>query len=176
MQSLNKQIPTLTNNTMKQKLLSHFMYDADCRPVLCRHMQLRKTITRLSYTGSEYIRKSDLYSMILDHPLRDVLVQFTAVVVSNPKTSGLASFQGVSEEFPKGRIGRIHIFVADTNAVHWEGMECICRLFSLWSPGFFDQLEDLLVGDVMTVRGRLRIFQFNSTIRMNIIQRPGKCK
>ena len=105
---------------------------------------------------------------IENHPLRDVLVEFTAVVVSNPKTSGLASFQGVSEEFPKGRISRIHIFVADTAAISLgrDGMY-MQTVTSISLPSFFE-LEDLLVGDVVTLRGRLGFF--NSTAQLEVEQ------
>ena len=49
---------------------------------------------------------------ISNHPLRGELVRLTAIVVSNPKTSGLAAFN--PDETPS--IGRIHFFVTDTTA------------------------------------------------------------
>ncbi len=58
------------------------------------------------------------------HPLTGQLVEFTAVITSYPKSSGLAN---PDDDEPDGiidDIGRVHIFVTDTNAVAMgrEGM------------------------------------------------------
>lgn len=111
------------------------------------------------------------FDEIDNHPLTGELVEFTAVVVSNPKTSGLASFQGVSDDFPKGRISRIHIFVADTAAIT-EGRDGMyLQTVTSINLGSFFELEELLRGDVVTLRGTLGFF--NSTAQFEVEQVVG---
>ena len=95
---------------------------------------------------------------IENHPLTDELVEFTAVVVSNPKTSGLATFSGRSEQFPKGEISRIHIFFADTAAITDGRDGMYLQTVTSIGNSSFDELEELLRGDVVTLRGRLGFF------------------
>ena len=93
------------------------------------------------------------------HPLTGVLVEFDAVVISYPKNSGLATITGA------GVPGRIHVFVADVNAVS-EGLDGM--FIQIVVDGDRRQtLEALTVGDVIKAQGRLTFFnnvsQFNAT-------------
>jgi len=100
------------------------------------------------------------------HPLRDELVRFTAIVVSNPKTSGLASFN--STESPS--IGRIHVFVTDTTALNdpqgRDGMSM--QVVQGSNTDAFIDVENLNIGDVVTVTGRLTFFQDNPVAQFDI--------
>lgn len=89
-------------------------------------------------------------SQVNTHPLAGQLVRFTAVIVTYPKNSGLASFTAPSS------IGRIHTFVVDTNA-HHAGLDG--QYMQLVAPGAtLTVLEELTRGDIITVTGRLQFF------------------
>ena len=90
---------------------------------------------------------------ISDHPLTNIPVQFTAVLASYPKSSGLASFNEND-----GTIGRIHVFIADTNAVTLGRDGMYIQVVQPFGNPEFDQLEDLTRGDVITVIARLTFF------------------
>lgn len=89
------------------------------------------------------------------HPLGGVSVQLSAIVVSNPRTSGLASFNATA-----GTIGRIHVFVTDTTALNdpdgRDGMSM--QIVQGSSTAAFQAVENLNRGDVVTVTGRLTFF------------------
>ncbi|MCH8522926.1 MAG: chitobiase/beta-hexosaminidase C-terminal domain-containing protein [Balneolales bacterium] len=92
-----------------------------------------------------------------NHPLAGELVTFDAVVVSYPKNSGLASITN------EGLPGRIHVFVADVNAIE-EGRDGNYLQF-VHGGALRGVLQDYLPGDVIRVEGRLTFFnnvsQFN---------------
>lgn len=103
---------------------------------------------------------------IMEHPLAGTEVQFTAVVVSYPKSSGYASFTENTEDFPEegGSISRIHIFVVDTTALTQgkEGMYMQIVETGGASPGdddFAYFLEELQVGDIVNFIGRLTFYE-----------------
>jgi len=91
------------------------------------------------------------------HPLVGELVTFDAVVVSYPKNSGLASI--TSEGLP----GRIHVFVADVNAIE-AGRDGNYLQF-VHGGALRGVLQGYLPGDVIRVEGQLTFFntvsQFN---------------
>ena len=93
---------------------------------------------------------------IPNHPLAGELVQFTAIVVSNPRTSGLASYN--STETPP--IGRIHVFITDTTALNdadgRDGMSM--QIVQGSSTTAFAEVENLNRGDVVTLSGELTFF------------------
>lgn len=92
-------------------------------------------------------------------------VQYTGVIVSNPKSSGLASpttnAEGVTTD-----IGRVHVFITDTAAVTQgrEGMS-MQIVESDW-----ELLEPLNRGDIVTFVGRLTFF--NQTAQMTVDATP----
>ncbi len=94
------------------------------------------------------------------HPLADSLVTFTAVVVSNPRSSGLATY-----DTDDGTIGRVHVFVTDTTALNdpdgRDGMSIQIVESEL------ALIENLLRGGIYDFTGRLEFFgntaQFNMT-------------
>jgi len=93
---------------------------------------------------------------LLVYELQGESVEFTAVVLSDPFNSGLASWVGPPDNQP----GRVHVFVRDTNAVlmGYEGM----------STQLVDgsaAVVDLEVGDVYTFQGD--VSAFNGTIQVN---------
>ena len=93
------------------------------------------------------------------HPMVDSLVEFTAIVSSYPRNSGLASYDPEEDA-----IGRIHVFVIDTTA-HSEGRDGMATQLVVDGPGL-NTLENLERGDIITVRGELGFFgsvaQFNT--------------
>lgn len=106
-------------------------------------------------------------SQINSHPLANDTVRFTAVVISNPLNSGLASIVDVTT--PDGeelRVpGRIHVFVVDTTAASEgkDGMYMHIVRGSTVSGNFAPSYEALLtaqVGDIIQVTGRLTFFGF----------------
>lgn len=103
------------------------------------------TIKELNSYETELTNPSE----VADHPLSGVLVKFTAVVVSSPKNSGLASFNAAT-----GGISRIHVFVVDTAAARvgrdGQGMQIVETNFEL--------LENFNRGSVVEVVGRLGFF------------------
>lgn len=106
------------------------------------------------------------FSQINQHPLGvsgGTLVRFTAVVVSYPRNSGLASFTAATNS-----IGRIHTFVVDTNAATM-GMDGM--YIQIVDASRFELIEQLNRGDILTIEGRMSYFaqgtswgsQFNTT-------------
>jgi hypothetical protein len=90
-------------------------------------------------------------SQVNTHPLTGQLVKFTAVIISYPKNSGLASYTAASNS-----IGRIHTFVVDTNALA-QGLDG--QYMQLVAPGAtLTVLEELNRGDIITVEGQLTFF------------------
>jgi len=95
------------------------------------------------------------------HPLVDVNVTFTAVIMSYPKSSGNASFNEGT-----GAIGRIHVFVKDTSAVSmgWQGMSMqIVESTTAW-------VENLTRGDIVEFTGNLTFF--GDTGQFNVSEEP----
>ena len=96
---------------------------------------------------------------VQNHPLRDSIVEFTAMVSSYPRNSGLASYNAETDA-----IGRIHVFVIDTTA-YSQGRDGMGMQLVVDGPGL-NTLENLERGDIITVRGELTFFgnvaQFNT--------------
>ncbi|MFO8028834.1 MAG: T9SS type A sorting domain-containing protein [Cyclonatronaceae bacterium] len=94
-----------------------------------------------------------------EHPMVDSLVEFTAMVSSYPRNSGLASYDPEEDA-----IGRIHVFVIDTTA-YSQGRDGMGMQLVVDGPGL-NTLENLERGDIITVRGLLTFFgdvaQFNT--------------
>jgi hypothetical protein len=94
------------------------------------------------------------------HPLIGVEVSFTAVIVSNPKSSGLAGAFDSNEDGDNDSIGRIHVFVTDTSATQLgrDGMsiQIVESEFAL--------MEGFERGDVVDFIGSLGFFQATAQI------------
>ncbi len=101
----------------------------------------------------------ETFQDVQNHPMVDSLVEFTAMVSSYPRNSGLASFDAET-----GAIGRIHVFVIDTTA-YSQGRDGMGMQLVVDGPGL-NTLENLERGDIITVRGVLTFFgnvaQFNT--------------
>ncbi len=103
------------------------------------------------------IRDLNSYSQlnsITDIPnqaFKDSLVSFTAVIISYPKNSGLASYTQSTDG-----LGRIHVFVTDTSALNdpdgkiGMSMQVVATDYST--------LETLNRGDIIDVTGKLTFF------------------
>ena len=93
---------------------------------------------------------------IPNQPFAGELVRLTAVIVSNPRTSGLATYN--SDETPS--IGRIHVFVTDTTALNdpdgRDGMSM--QIVQGSGTPAFTAVEELNRGDVVTLVGELTFF------------------
>lgn len=106
-----------------------------------RDVQIRELNTYESLTAP---------SQINAHPLAGVLVKFTSVIVSYPRNSGLASYTAASNS-----IGRIHMFVVDTNAIS-NGLDG--QYMQVVDSQNMTLIEELNRGDIITVEGRLTYF------------------
>ncbi len=95
-----------------------------------------------------------------DHPMVDEQVEFEAIVVSNPRSSGLANFTEEEDDDEIG-IGRIHFFVVDRNALD-EGKEGMYMQIVAADVGEFEGLER---GDLVTFQGTHEFF--NATVQFN---------
>jgi len=91
-------------------------------------------------------------SVIPEHRLAGELVQFTAVITSYPRGSGLASFQSEA-----GTISRLHMFVMDTTAAS-EGKLGMAMQIVEDDIAIYSQLEQQTRGDILTFTGRLGFF------------------
>lgn len=88
-----------------------------------------------------------------DHPMVGEQVEFEAIVISSPRSSGLANF--TEEEDPdEVGIGRIHFFVVDRNALE-EGREGMYMQVVASDVGDFETLER---GDLVNMRGTHEFF------------------
>tara|TARA_Y100001935_G_scaffold253785_1_gene260902 strand:+ start:108745 stop:111978 length:3234 start_codon:yes stop_codon:yes gene_type:complete len=96
------------------------------------------------------------------HPLNGETKNFTAVVVSYPKSSGLATPTDNDGDGIIDVISRIHVFVTDTNAVSMgrEGMSI--QLVE----SDYTVLEGFTRGDVIDITGTLSFF--NSTAQVTV--------
>lgn len=94
---------------------------------------------------------------------KGVNVKFTAVITSNPKSSGLASPYDDDADGIVDRIGRMHVFVTDINAID-EGRDGMSMQLVSSDISF---LEDRQIGDVIEATGQLTFFnavaQFSAT-------------
>ncbi|MCH8568514.1 MAG: chitobiase/beta-hexosaminidase C-terminal domain-containing protein [Balneolales bacterium] len=116
--------------------------------------QQQVTIRELNTYDTPLLSQDDLPN----HPLRGVPVTFDAVVVSYPRSSGLASITDA------GVPGRIHVFVADVNSIT-DGLDGNSMQIVV-AGAQRETLEALGRGDVISVTGELTFFnnvgQFNA--------------
>ncbi len=101
-------------------------------------------------------------SVMSSHPLVGTNVQFTAVVVSYPQSSGLATPTDDNGDGVIDRISRIHVFVTDTAAVTEGRAGMSIQLVE----SDYTLLEGLVRGDVVTFTGALSFF--NATSQMTV--------
>ena len=92
--------------------------------------------------------------VIAGHPLAGEEVTFTAVVVSYPRSSGLATPTDDDSDGIIDRISRIHVFVTDTAAVSQGRAGMSIQLVE----SDYALLEGFTRGDVITVTGSLGFF------------------
>lgn len=99
---------------------------------------------------------------IAQHPLVGQEVTFTAVVVSNPRNSGLSSIN-----VENGMPYRIHVFVVDTLAIEYGIFGMGMQVVETSGTAAFDNLENAHPGDVLQFTGALTFFnnqaQFDPT-------------
>ncbi len=96
-----------------------------------------------------------------DHPLVDEAVEFTAIVLSNPRSSGLSNFEPEDAGDDGVEISRIHFFVIDTTA-YSQGKEGMYMHVVATDVAAFETLER---GDMVTMRGTHEFF--NNTVQFN---------
>lgn len=99
---------------------------------------------------------------IPNHPLVGVDVTFTAVVASNPTSSGLATFND------DGSIGRVHVFVIDTTALNDPNGRAGMAIQIVESE--LALVENLLRGGVYEFRGDLG--NFGNTMQFDLSEAP----
>ncbi|WP_421773498.1 lamin tail domain-containing protein [Gracilimonas sp.] len=107
-------------------------------------------------------------SGIESHPLHDSTRTFTAVIVSYPKSSGLANPGDSDGDGEIDEIGRVHVFVTDTHAVSMgrEGMSIqIVESFE-FGDNIVTAVEDFTRGDVVEFEATLS--SFLGTIQVDV--------
>ncbi len=104
-----------------------------------------------------------------NHPLTDSLVTFTAVITSFPKSSGLATPNDTDGDGFIDDIGRIHIFVTDTNAVAMgrEGMSIQIV------ENDYASIDQFTRGDVVTFDARLAFYNGTSQVGIESVDLVG---
>ncbi len=111
-------------------------------PFSIRELNRYREVTEFSVAG------------IQSHPLTGVLVEFTAVIVSYPKSSGLAN----PIDDPVGgeidAIGRIHVFVTDTGAVTRGRAGMSLQIVE----SDYTTIDQFTRGDVVTFTGDMGFF------------------
>ncbi len=100
------------------------------------------------------------------HPLAGQTVVYTGVVVSNPRSSGLATPSDTDNDNVIDDISRIHVFITDTAAVN-QGRDGMSIQIV---ESDFGLLSGLNRGDVVTFTGRLTFF--NATAQMTVDEAP----
>ncbi len=105
------------------------------------------------------------YDQISEHPLAGEQVRLTAIIVSNPRTSGLASFNSEA-----GTIGRIHVFMADTTALEEGNDGMYMQIVQGSGTSAFGSVENWDRGDVVTITGELTFFGQTGQFVVNEIE------
>lgn len=103
------------------------------------------------------------------HPLVGVEVQFTAVVVSYPRSSGLATARDTDEDGVVDEISRIHMFVTDTAAVREGRAGMSIQLI----VSDYELMDSFVIGDVVTFVGELTFFRTTSQISISSVDYIG---
>lgn len=99
---------------------------------------------------------------ISSHPLVGEVVTFTAVVVSYPRGSGLATPNDTDNDGVIDDIGRLHMFVTDTSAVSMGRAGMSMQIVE----SDYELVEGFTRGDVVTFTGDLGFF--NSTAQFAV--------
>ncbi len=101
-------------------------------------------------------------SVIAGHPMVGEEVTFTAVIVSYPGSSGLATPRDDNNDDVIDRISRIHVFVTDTSALSQGRAGMSIQLVE----SDYTLLSGFTRGDVVTIKGSLGFF--NSTAQVSV--------
>ncbi|MCR9131231.1 MAG: T9SS type A sorting domain-containing protein [bacterium] len=99
---------------------------------------------------------------IAGHPLVGEEVTFTAVIVSYPRSSGLATPNDTDNDGITDDIGRLHMFVTDTSAISMGRAGMSIQIVE----GDYELVEGFTRGDVVTFTGDLGFF--NSTAQFAV--------
>jgi len=108
-------------------------------------------------------------SAIESHPLTDSLVTVTAVITSYPKNSGLATPDDTDDDGTIDDIGRIHVFVTDTNAIAMGRQGMSIQLVE----SDYALLEGFTRGDVVTLEVDLGFFGGTAQVAVESATRLG---
>ena len=132
-------------------------HEAGGVPFSIRELNRYREVTEFSVAGVE------------GHPLAGELVEFTAVIVSYPKSSGLAN----PVDDPVGgeidRIGRIHVFVTDTAAVTRGRAGMSLQIVE----SDYATIDQFTRGDVVTFTGRLGYFSATAQFDVESVDLKG---
>lgn len=107
--------------------------------------------------------------VISNHPLAGQMVRFTAVVVSYPKSSGLATPNDTDNDGEFDSIGRIHVFVTDTSAVSMGRSGMSMQIVE----SDYTLMEGFTRGDVITVTGDLGFFGATAQFDVETVELVG---
>lgn len=125
-----------------------------------------KTIVTVKELNTYQFLEEYSASELQNHPLAGEEVTYTGVIISNPKSSGLATASDFNNDGIIDDVGRIHIFITDTAAVE-DGREGMSIQITESDWELLDTLER---GDVVTFKGELTFF--NATSQMTVNEEP----
>ncbi|MBO6522614.1 MAG: T9SS type A sorting domain-containing protein [Balneolaceae bacterium] len=115
-----------------------------------RELNRYREVTEFSVAGVE------------SHPLAGETVEFTAVIVSYPKSSGLSNPQDNNNDGVTDAISRIHVFVTDTSAVTRGRAGMSLQIVET----DYTTIDQFTRGDVVTFTGSLGYF--NATAQFDV--------
>ncbi len=103
------------------------------------------------------------------HPLTGEEVTFTAVIVSYPRGSGLATPNDTDNDGVIDDIGRIHVFVTDTSAMSMGRAGMSIQIVE----SDYELLEGFTRGDVVTFTGDLGFFNATAQFAVETVELLG---
>lgn len=134
-----------TNSKHRTQVLNKFLLSVvSLLFTLQVHAQQRVTIRELNTYSNEITHVDSLPK----HPLNNEVVQFTAIVASYPRNSGLASYNQTSNV-----VSRIHVFVVDTSAASMGRDGMALQIVQSSGNDAYTSLESLDTGAMIDVVG-----------------------
>lgn len=125
----------------------------------------------VDFTIAEWNRYRNLTDVndISSHPLNGEVVTFTAVIVSYPRSSGLATPNDTDNDGITDDIGRLHMFVTDTSAASMGRAGMSIQIVE----SDYELVEGFTRGDVVTFTGDLGFFNATAQAAVETVELVG---
>lgn len=125
----------------------------------------------VDFTIAEWNRYRNLTDVndISSHPLNGEVVTFTAVIVSYPRSSGLATPNDTDNDGITDDIGRLHMFVTDTSAASMGRAGMSIQIVE----SDYELVEGFTRGDVVTFTGDLGFFNATAQAAVETVELLG---